>query len=1780
MTRQTPFVRSNTSPTYSSASSSCSSSSTAKPSPSPPASNSPSPTAAPSTAIHSIVLHTLPLPHLVFDSSLRLHSLNDAARSVFGVTSGHGGPSHGGGDFPPGGADVFFCVTGEMAGSRPGEKIRNELHRLASKQEERERDGAGGVSAVDWGWGEGDRVEMKSGRIAGLRWAVEAKVTRFVPPSPTSGETGFASALKGGKGSCAHEEHEEDLPEWLRRRDTVVPQSPSAAWFSVLLLRPWRDRPLSIRPAHEKLLTHRRSFSLDAPQQPVLPIPSPSQLPTSPSVATPSPSFASFAFPPIQNGTHSAAPSPARPSGPASNGGGPHLRRKESYSERTPTLGSAVSGNPFALSSLAQRRESLGALREKENGGATASPAPVVSGSAGGWELSKPFGAPRLAEEEEEHEGAEAAAEEQPDSLQPPLLDRGLHRKSSLEGAPSDPTAWPVVSHGPGPTPPPATAALDFASSSAQVTTATPTFPAADPSSPSRSKALRLPQSVFAAAAAAISPRTATGVRSCGSGPGSAGSAGSTNSGSSSGGNSAQSTLSLHSSATATTNGTSPSRRGSSSIASSMVGMPLLPAGLQGIGISVSSAGIQLSQSSPAVSSPPTSGSVPPLSQPRTPALEDVATPTTTSASVRTPTLTTPIAAAPPHPFSSFRSPPLNLSLPRPPIHPSPLSFSRGPHSAGSSSAGSSSPSTSSQPPLMSPRPTALPPLPHKLPPSPPSMATLLSYAAIANLPNTGIILADTDISRGYVNALARELLMGVPASDGIVPKEGGATSGQGAAKDDWWTMGEWSVDDEPWSSMSASTHVSSNSSQPFFSPSSDIRANPFDAPEQLTFSSIIQSGEAISVERGKGTAGSGLRIGRAAESNRFRTSVSQILARSLVSDERRRAAFGKNGPPSGSSISSTSTTANQTPAFVAAGGVGAAGKKCYKVFDHSFSRRIVDPVEPMLEMAARRGEEPPPLSSEDSDEDEEAMAGGAVLNQMCIGVEVEVWEATDPSSAAPPGSSNLRNESFVSSTSSGAGLFTGRKKRVRRRIVELTAMPLHAPRADGSKQHLGGMLLLRDVTNDRKRWEAADRSSRRKKAATSDHRYRLILDSLPQMVWTTTPLGSHNYFNGMWYQYTGLEPEQSLGLGWQSPFHEDDMPSCLKAWAHSLETGEPYAVEYRCRRYDGEWRWMLGRALPFRDADGTIQGWFGTCTDFHELYHMREQLRSTLQQNAAVLAGASCLLIAVDLNERITFYEGADKTKMLEDEGIEGPPEGMSISAFDPPPEFHAAIRRVLSGEASDGSVQDLFRLGRTFRCLLTPLTQTRVDGSSVTTGCIVVAHDISDLVRAQKELEASYEERAKLQASETAASESSRLKSEFLSHASHELRTPIAHMLGLSELLLAEPLGESQRNLAAQILRSGDVLLELVGQVLDMGKVEAGKLDLENRPFDLNDLSSDARLFSSAAAKKGLDFIEDIDVFNTQVFGDKGRLRQVLTNILSNACKFTKQGAVKLRIKQVAEDDDSITVQWQVQDTGVGIREEAISSLFQPFHQADVQISRQFGGTGLGLSISKNLIELMGGEIELESEFGQGTTMTATLKMQKVPQEVPPSTPDPAEAVDHQSQEIDREQVTILVVDDNELNRSIMNFQVETASSGYEALELVDKKRYQLILMDHQMDGLDGLETTIRIRRSSNPLVAGIKIIALTASALKGDEEAFMANGADGYLSKPVRSAVLESSIIRALQPAIARRPSVTTPSTESSQRTSRESSLRTSGIASSGSADPSRHRQSGRPTHEQQA
>jgi signal transduction histidine kinase len=272
---------------------------------------------------------------------------------------------------------------------------------------------------------------------------------------------------------------------------------------------------------------------------------------------------------------------------------------------------------------------------------------------------------------------------------------------------------------------------------------------------------------------------------------------------------------------------------------------------------------------------------------------------------------------------------------------------------------------------------------------------------------------------------------------------------------------------------------------------------------------------------------------------------------------------------------------------------------------------------------------------------------------------------------------------------------------------------------------------------------------------------------------------------------------------------------------------------------------------------------------------------------------------------------------------------------------------------------------------------------------GVIGVSMDITEIKDRELELQMQEKENTRLLANEAVAKEASRLKSQFLANMSHEIRTPIAGVIGMAELLTDMDLDEEQRDCAENIQRSANGLLTVINNILDFSKVESGRLDIEEVQFSLSVVVRDvSKMLGFAAERKNLIFESDIEVGLDRdliVMGDPGRVRQIITNLLTNSIKFTSEGRVKFSVLKERETEDIVEVKFVVEDTGIGIEEEVRKRLFKPFSQADSSTARRFGGTGLGLTISKNLVDLMHGKITLESTLGNGTTATFWIPFSK---------------------------------------------------------------------------------------------------------------------------------------------------------------------------------------------------
>lgn len=766
-------------------------------------------------------------------------------------------------------------------------------------------------------------------------------------------------------------------------------------------------------------------------------------------------------------------------------------------------------------------------------------------------------------------------------------------------------------------------------------------------------------------------------------------------------------------------------------------------------------------------------------------------------------------------------------------------------------------------------------------------------------------------------------------------------------------------------------------------------------------------------------------------------------------------------------------------------------------------------------------------------------------------------------------------------------GVFDSQRKRI---VYDLLG---EAITDEKTGEFLAGVITFRDVT------VMTEEISLIKER--DEERFKTICDTMPQLVWTATADGLPDFFNTRWYNFTGLVPEECLGSAWQTCFHPDDKTEALSRWNRALETGNPYVMEYRCRNKEGEWRWFLGRALAVHNPEtGGIDKWFGTCTDVHESIETKLAAKQTRQQLLSVIAHSHVTIFTVDPNRRVTMLEGAliwentyedtDKSRWFIGEDMytvfnrltEQMPDGER-------PDWLNSIEEILEGKRAE-DFQEHGLDDRWYRTRFIPMLGKKPQNGepAKVEGVIGVVMDVTELKDSEEALR--IQSRAKHQAiaNEAAANEANRLKSQFLANMSHEIRTPITGVLGMAELLGDMSLDEEQRDYVDNIQSSATSLLTVINDILDFSKVESGRLDIEEVQFSLSIILKEVvRMLKFAVERKNLDFQSNIDddiENDLAVIGDPGRVRQIITNLLTNSIKFTSQGYVRFSVVKEKETADSMVVKFTVEDTGIGIQDDVRQKLFQPFSQGDASTARRFGGTGLGLTICKNLLDLMRGQITLESTVGSGTTATFWIPFHKpqrrnknvdavaIPDRLqsdlslscnsseyenamtatPPGSDGSSglsglrrrysvrssQSVEQELPRSERSAFHILVVEDNAVNQKIatrtirkLGFQVTAAWNGREALEYVlgasegRNTKPDIILMDVQMPVIDGYKCThlMRHHRPYKGLIHDVPIVAMTASAIQGDREKCKRAGMDDYLAKPVTMSILERMLIR---------------------------------------------------------
>ncbi|MDR3131397.1 MAG: response regulator [Treponema sp.] len=401
--------------------------------------------------------------------------------------------------------------------------------------------------------------------------------------------------------------------------------------------------------------------------------------------------------------------------------------------------------------------------------------------------------------------------------------------------------------------------------------------------------------------------------------------------------------------------------------------------------------------------------------------------------------------------------------------------------------------------------------------------------------------------------------------------------------------------------------------------------------------------------------------------------------------------------------------------------------------------------------------------------------------------------------------------------------------------------------------------------------------------------------------------------------------------------------------------------------------------------------------------------------------------------------------------------------------------------------------------------------DESGNNRGSMILFYDITELLEARREAE-----------------KANKAKSDFLATVSHEIRTPMNAVIGISAILENTKLARKQRDYLKKIQNSSKILLNLINDILDFSKIEAGKLEIINEYFSLSRLLEQLKeVFELLFQEKGLDFrCIFSDAIPDVLYGDKKRIGQIIANLLNNAFKYTLHGGAVLRVEASpcghGALSDFVEIRFIVEDTGIGIKEEALPRLFSAFEQLDVVRNKQVQGTGLGLAITKRLCGLMNGDITVSSVYDSGSVFTAAIPLKTgKPADIPPE--------DHTAVPFAAPGARVLLVDDIDINLEIAAFMLntfkispDTAKSGAESVKKAETLEYDLILMDHMMPEMDGLEA-VRLIRSGNSRSAGAPVIALTANAVSGAREMFMQNGFNGLLSKPIDIKALSEILIR---------------------------------------------------------
>lgn len=599
----------------------------------------------------------------------------------------------------------------------------------------------------------------------------------------------------------------------------------------------------------------------------------------------------------------------------------------------------------------------------------------------------------------------------------------------------------------------------------------------------------------------------------------------------------------------------------------------------------------------------------------------------------------------------------------------------------------------------------------------------------------------------------------------------------------------------------------------------------------------------------------------------------------------------------------------------------------------------------------------------------------------------------------------------------------------------------------------------------------------------------------------------------------------------WRRCVLPEDLITVDAYLSRPVADGERFAIEFRIRLPSGEIRWLFSQGMIQADAEGHAVRLSGINLDITERKAFEERLNVlslTVEQSPESIVITNLDAEIEYVNESFLRTTGYTLAELI------GRNPRLLRSEETPPETYSAMWQALLAGEPWKGEFTNRRKDGSLFVefALVAPIRQS--DGRI--THYVALKEDITEKKRLGAELDA-YRQRleglvairtSELQAARLSAEAANEAKSAFLANMSHEIRTPMNAIIGLTHLLRQGGLGAQQLERLDKIDAAGQHLLSLINDILDLSKIEAGRLQLEETDFNLSAIFDGVRNFVAAQAEaKGIHVEVDLGATPLWLRGDPTRLRQALLNYASNAVKFSSSGAVVMRCRVLAEDSDSLFLRFEVQDEGIGISHEQQERLFHVFEQADTSTTRHYGGTGLGLAITRHLALMMGGEVGVESQPGSGSTFWMTARLARgvgVPGCVGPELAGNAELILRQKKSRPR----ILLVEDDAVNREVAlelladaGLHADIAEDGEMAVAKAAANAYDLILMDMQMPGMDGLQATVAIRAMTQHRET--PILAMTANAFDEDRRACAKAGMNDFVTKPVDPELLYGTLLR---------------------------------------------------------